>query len=179
MLNNDVEKVLVSEDEILKKCSELGKTITTDYQDKDLLLIGLLKGCNPFMADLARNIKLPLEFAYMVVSSYHGGTESTLEVQIKYDLEIPIRGRNVLIVEDIVDTGNTITTVIDILKHRGANSVEVVTLLDKPEGRQKAFTPKYIGFTIPKEFVIGYGLDYQEKYRNLPYVGVLKPEIYI
>lgn len=179
MLNNDVEKILVTEDAIYEKCKELGNKITNDYQDKDLLLIGLLKGCNPFMADLARNINLPLEVAYMVVSSYHGGTESTLEVQIKYDLEIPIRGRNVLIVEDIVDTGNTITTVIDILKHRGANSVEVVTLLDKPEGRQKAFTPKYIGFTIPKEFVIGYGLDYQEKYRNLPYVGVLKPEIYI
>lgn len=178
MINNDVLKVLVSEDEIVKKCQELGEIITKDYQNKDLLLLGLLKGCNPFMADLAKYINLPIELAYMVVSSYHGGTSSTLEIQIKYDLEIPIKGRNILIVEDIVDTGNTITTVSELLKHRGANSVEVVTLLDKPAGRLKVFNPKYIGFTIPKEFVVGYGLDYQEKYRNLRYVGILKPEIY-
>lgn len=178
MPNKDVLRTLVSEEDIIKKCNELGLQIEKDYKDKDLLLLGLLKGCNPFMADLARNIDLPIELAYMVVSSYHGGTESTLDVQIKYDLEIPIRGRDILIVEDIVDTGNTITTVVELLKHRGANSVEVVTLLDKPAGRLKRFTPKYIGFTIPKEFVIGYGLDYQERYRNLRYVGILKPEIY-
>lgn len=178
MLNKDVLKILVSEDEIILKCKELGTIITKDYKDKDLLLLGLLKGCNPFMADLAKNIDLPIELAYMVVSSYQGGIESTLDVQIKYDLEIPVRGRNILIVEDIVDTGSTITTVVELLKHRGANSVEVATLLDKPAGRLKRFIPKYIGFTIPKEFVIGYGLDYQERYRNLRYVGVLKPEIY-
>ena len=178
MINNDVLKILVTKEEIAEKCKELGQIITNDYQDKDLLLIGLLKGCNPFITDLAREINLLLEMNYMVVSSYHGGTTSTEEVQIKYDLEIPIKGRDILIVEDIVDSGNTITTVAALLKHRGANSVEVVTLLDKPEGRTKEFTPKYIGFTIPKEFVIGYGLDYKEKYRNLSYVGVLKPEIY-
>lgn len=178
MINDDVLKVLVSKEAIKDKCSELGKIITDDYQNKDLLLIGLLKGCNPFMSDLAKEINLLLEMNYMVVSSYHGGKISSGEIQIKYDLEIPIKGRDILLVEDIVDTGNTITTVIDILKARGARSIEVVTLLDKPTGREKVIEPKYIGFTVPQEFVVGYGLDYKEKYRNLPYVGVLKPEIY-
>lgn len=178
MINNDIEKILITESQILEKSKFLGKKITRDYEGKDLVLLGLLKGCIPFISDLSKHIKLPVEVAYMVVSSYHGEVTSSLEVQIKYDLEIPVKNRHVLIVEDIVDTGNTINTVIEILKFRGAKSVNVVTLLDKPTGRSKPFTPKYIGFEIPHSFVVGYGLDYKQKYRNLPYVGVLKKNIY-
>lgn len=177
-MHNDILEVLLSEKEIDDICTTLGKQLTEDYKDKKPLLVGLLKGCVPFMSDLSKKIELPLEQAYMSVSSYHGGINSSGNVKIKMDLDISIQGRDVLICEDIVDTANTIVTIINLFKHRGANSVKVVTLLDKPGGRTQTYEPAYIGKTIPKAFVVGYGLDYDELYRNLPYVGILKPEVY-
>src|SRR5690554_196046 len=175
MKNDILEEILISETEINNACKTLGKTITNDYKDKDLVLIGLLKGCIPFLSDLAKYIELPAEIQYMVVSSYHGGTTSN-ELHIKYDLEIPISNRDILIVEDIVDSGQTIKTITKMLKERGANSIEVVSLLNKTVNND--LNPKYVGFNIPNKFVVGYGLDFQEKYRNLPYIGVLKKEFY-
>lgn len=177
-MEKDVKKVLISESEILKKCSELGAKITKDYEGKDLLLVGLLRGSIPFIGDLMKHINLPLEVDYMDVSSYHGTTQSSGQVKIIKDLDTPVKGLNILIVEDIIDTGRTLKTVVELFKHRGANDVKIVSLLDKPEGRVVTIEGDYIGFEIPKEFVIGYGLDYNEKYRNLPYIGVLKEEVY-
>lgn len=176
-MNNDILKVLVSAQEIDSICKRLGEEITRDYAGKDLVVVGLLKGCQPFMSDLIRYINLNLEVDYLKVSSYEG-TRSSGDVKIAMDLESSIKGKHILIAEDIVDTGITITTVKKLLLHRGAASVKIVTLLDKPEGRVIEFTPHYIGALVPKEFVVGYGLDYNEKYRNLPYVGVLKPHVY-
>jgi hypoxanthine phosphoribosyltransferase/bifunctional protein TilS/HprT len=178
MLEKDIKKVLVSEEEIKEICKRLGKQITEDYAGKKPLFVGLLKGCMPFMAELIKNIDLYIEIELMGVQSYHGGTQSTGDVKITRDLDIPVKGRDIIIAEDIVDTAKTLSVITKLLKYRGANSVEVVTLLDKPEGRTTEFVPKYIGTTIPKEFVVGYGLDYDELYRNLPYVGVLKEEVY-
>lgn len=176
---NDIKKVLVTASEIQVICKELGDKITRDYFDQDLVVIGLLKGCNPFMADLIREIRIPsLEVDYMSVSSYHGTMSSSGDVHIKMDLSDSIKDKHILIAEDIIDTGRTIQTVKQLLLHRGAKSVKVVTLLDKPEGREVDAVADYVGTTIPNEFVVGYGLDYDEKYRNLPYVGVLKPEVY-
>jgi hypoxanthine phosphoribosyltransferase len=177
-MHNDISEILVSEQEIQEICQRLGKEVTKDYQDKSPILVGLLKGCVPFMADISRHIDLKFDMAYMSVSSYHGGIASSGDVKIKLDLDISIKGRDVIIVEDIVDTANTIVTIIELFKHRGANSVKMVTLLDKPEGRVRPYQPDYVGKVIPKAFVVGYGLDYNEYYRNLPYVGVLKPEVY-
>ncbi len=177
-MHQDIEKILVTEDEIREICDRLGKQISHDYKDTTPVVLGLLKGCIPFMSDLTRKIDIPMELVFMSVSSYHGGIKSSGDVKIKMDLDIPIHGRDILIVEDIVDTGNTIVTIIELLKHRGAKSVKMATLLDKPEGRTRPYQPEYVGKVIPKEFVVGYGLDYNEFYRNLPYVGVLKPEIY-
>ena len=178
MMTHDIETVLVSEADIQEICKSLGSKITQDYKDKKPLLIGLLKGCIPFMSDLVKHIDLYVEIEYLSVSSYHGGIASTGDVKIKKDSDISLKGRDVLIIEDIVDTANTITTMLEVFKNRGANSVKVVTLLDKPEGRQKPYIPDYIGTTIPNQFVVGYGLDYNELYRNLPYVGVLKKAVY-
>lgn len=177
-MHRDVSEILVSEKDIDSICKDLGKKITIDYIDQAPLLVGLLKGCVPFLSDLAKEIDLQVEIAYMSVSSYHGGISSSGDVKIKMDLDFSLTGRNVLIVEDIVDTGKTLNTIVKLFKHRGASSVKVVTLLDKPEGRVVPFVPDYIGKTIPKAFVVGYGLDYDEYYRNLPYVGILKPEVY-
>jgi hypoxanthine phosphoribosyltransferase len=178
MLNNDIEKVLVSADEISKIAEDLGKQIAEDYKDKFPLVIGLLKGCVPFMGSLLTEIDIHLEVGFMDVSSYHGGIESSGDIKIEKDLGIAVAGRDIIIAEDIVDTGRTLSVVMDLLKYRGAKSVEIVTLLDKPAGRVVELLPKYVGSTIPNEFVVGYGLDYEEKYRNLPYVGVLKKEVY-
>lgn len=177
-MHKDIEEIILTEKQIMEICEDLGKQITKDYKDSNLLVVGLLKGCNPFMADLLKRIDLPLHVDYMDVSSYHGGTFSAGELHIVKDLETSVKGRDVLIAEDIVDSGVTINTVVEMLLYREAKSVEVVTLLDKPEGRTKVYTPKYVGKTIPKLFVLGYGLDYQEYYRNLPYVGVLKKSVY-
>lgn len=178
MLEKDILKVLVSEEQIDEVCKRLGKQITQDYADKKPVIVGLLKGCMPFMASLIKEIDLYCEIELMGVSSYHGGITSSADVKITKDLEVSVSGRHILIAEDIVDTGKTLDVISKLLLHRGAASVEVVTLLDKPAGRIVPFTPKYIGVTIPKEFVVGFGLDYDEYYRNLPYVGVLKPEVY-
>jgi len=177
-MHKDIAEILVTEQEIQDICTRMGKEITQDYKDKDFMVVGLLKGCVPFLADLTRKIDLPFDIAYMSVSSYHGGIASSGDVKIKMDLDISIKGRDVLIVEDIVDTANTIVTIMELFKHRGATSVKIATLLDKPEGRKKPYQPEYVGRVIPKAFVVGYGLDYDEMYRNLPYVGILKPEIY-
>lgn len=177
-MRDNIKKILLSEQEIATICQDMGKQLTKDYAGTDLIVIGLLKGCNPFLADLVRHMDIPLEIQYMSVSSYHGGIKTSGDVQIKMDLTTSIKNRDVLLVEDIVDTGNTIVTIMDFLKHRGAKSIKLATLLDKPEGRLRECHPDYIGKTIPKEFVVGYGLDYEELYRNLPFVGVLKEEVY-
>jgi hypoxanthine phosphoribosyltransferase/bifunctional protein TilS/HprT len=177
-MHKDIAEILLSAQEIDEICTKLGSQLTKDYKDTKPLLVGLLKGCVPFMSDLSKKIDLQLEQAYMSVSSYHGGISSSGDVEIKMDLDISIKDRDVIIVEDIVDTGNTIVTIIDLFMHRGAKSVKVATLLDKPAGRTKTFEPEYVGKVIPKAFVVGYGLDFDEFYRNLPYVGILKPEVY-
>lgn len=176
-MENDILKILISEEEIQKICARLGAEITKDYQGKDLVVVGLLKGCNPFMADLIRYIDLMLDVDYLAVSSYQG-TKSSGDIKIRLDLNESIVDRHVLIAEDIVDTGTTLTTVKNLLLHRGAKSVKIVALLDKPEGRLMECNPEYIGTVVPNEFVVGYGLDYNEKYCNLPYIGVLKPAAY-
>lgn len=178
MLEKDIKKVLVTEEEIKTICKRLGNQITNDYKGKKPLLVGLLKGCMPFMTELMKHLDLYLEVELMGVQSYHGGTSSTGDVKITRDLDIPVKGRDIIIAEDIVDTAKTIKVITKLLKYRGARTVEVVTLLDKPLGRVVDFVPKYIGTEIPKEFVVGFGLDYDEMYRNLPYVGVLKEEVY-
>ncbi|MDA3931363.1 MAG: hypoxanthine phosphoribosyltransferase [Tenericutes bacterium] len=178
MLEKDIERVLVNHDEIVKVSKKLGEQITLDYVDKKPLIIGLLNGCLPFLAELMKHIDLYCEYEVMSVKSYHGGTKSVGNVKIVKDLDVSVEGRHVIIAEDIVDTGRTINVVKELLIYRGAASVEVATLLDKPEGRIEAYTPKYIGVTIPKLFVVGFGLDYDDYYRNLPYVGILKESVY-
>jgi len=178
MLDKDIERVLVSEEEIDQITKRLGQELTEVYKDKFPIVVGLLKGCVPFMGKLITEMDCHVELGFMDVSSYHGGIESSGDIKITKDLDIPVQNRHVIIAEDIVDTGRTIRVVMDLMLYRGAKSVSVVTLLDKPEGRVVSLDPEYIGVTIPKEFVVGYGLDYDEKYRNLPYVGVLKPEVY-
>jgi len=177
-MHNDIKTILVSQEQIEARSSELGQELSADYEGKDPVLLGLLKGSVPFMGDLMKHLGIRAELEFMDVSSYHGGVASSGQVKIIKDLDTSVEGRHVLIVEDIVDTGFTLKKVIELLKHRGAASVEVVTLLDKPGGRVVEMKPKYVGFTIPKAFVVGYGLDYNEFYRNLPYVGVLKEEVY-
>ncbi|MFA7417449.1 MAG: hypoxanthine phosphoribosyltransferase [Acholeplasma sp.] len=177
-MHQDILEVLVTEKQIKSVTEKLGQQLTKDYAGKNALFIGLLNGCVPFMSELILKIDTHIEIQFMAVSSYHGGIKSSGDVNIKYDLSRSVQDRDVVIVEDIVDTGATLSTVTKLLFHRGAKSVKVVTLLDKPSGRQVDFTPDYIGVTIPKKFVVGYGLDYNEYYRNLPYIGVLKPDVY-
>jgi len=178
MLDNDIERVLVSEEEIRKIAETMGKQLSKDYKGKFPLVIGLLKGCVPFMGMLVTEMDIHVELAFMDVSSYHGGIESSGDVKISKDLDISVSGRDIIIAEDIVDTGRTIKVITELLKYRGAKSVKIATLLDKPAGRVVELTPEYVGKVIPKEFVVGFGLDFNEKYRNLPYVGVLKQSVY-
>lgn len=175
-MHNDVKKILVSEEEIDKRSIELGKEISDYYRNDThkLMVVGLLKGSVPFLSELVKRMDIDIEIDFMDVSSY-SGTHST-EVKIIKDIESSATDKNVLIVEDIVDTGKTLLKVVDLFKHKGATSVKVVTLLNKPEGRCVEIEPDWSGFVIPNEFVIGYGLDYEQKYRNLPYVGVIKEE---
>jgi hypoxanthine phosphoribosyltransferase len=177
-MQNDVEEVMITDDQIREKTAELGRRLTEDYRGKNPLLICVLKGGLMFLADLMREIQIPVEIDFMAVSSYGDGTESSGVVRILMDLDRNIRGRHVLIVEDIIDTGRTLTYIMENLRTRGPASIKVCTLLNKPARRILDIPIDYVGFEIPDRFVIGYGLDYGEIYRNLPFVGVLKPELY-
>jgi hypoxanthine phosphoribosyltransferase len=170
-----IDKILVSSDEIEKRIRQLGAEITRDYQDRQPILICILKGAFVFLADLSRSITVHHETDFMAISSYHGGTESTGIVKIEKDLKANVTDRDVIIVEDIIDTGLTINHLLAMLETRNPRSIRVCTLLDKSCRRLKEAQIDYRGFEIPDEFVIGYGLDYDEKYRNLPFIGVLKP----
>ncbi|MDG3142058.1 hypoxanthine phosphoribosyltransferase [Streptococcus suis] len=178
MLEQDIKKVLYSSDEIAAKSKELGEVLTKDYAGKNPLLIGVLKGAVPFMAELIKHIDTHVEVDFMVVSSYHGGTTSSGEVKILKDVDTNIEGRDVIFIEDIIDTGRTLLYLRDMFKYRKAKSVKIATLFDKPEGRVVEIEADYVCYNIPNEFIVGFGLDYNENYRNLPYVGVLKEEIY-
>ena len=180
-MNECVEKVMISEEELAKITEKLGKQITEDYEgsDKPIICIIILKGSLIFAADLIRKIELPLEIEFMKVSSYGAGTKNSGEIKIHLDLmRENLEQYNLIVIEDIVDSGRTLARLTQLLSNRNANSVKTCTLLDKPSRREVEFVPDYCGMTIPDEFVIGYGLDYDEKFRNLPYVGVLKPEVY-
>ncbi|GAK10001.1 MULTISPECIES: hypoxanthine phosphoribosyltransferase [Geomicrobium] len=177
-MRSEIQEVLISAEQIGEKCRELGTTITNEYDGKFPLLIGVLKGALPFMADLTRAIDTHVEIDFMDVSSYGNKMRSSGEVKIVKDLDASVEGRDVLIIEDIIDSGLTLSYLVNLLRHRGANSVKIVTLLDKPEGRKVDIVPDLAGFTVPDEFVVGYGLDFAERYRNLPYIGILKPEVY-
>ena len=178
-MHKDVKKILVSEEEIIKRTKELGKQITQDYEAKNELplVVGLLKGSVPFLAELIKHIDMDIRFEFMDVSSYEG-TESIGDVKVNLDLKTSVRGVPVLLVEDIVDTGRTIQEVKRLMYNKGASDVKVVSLLDKPDRRVVDIEADYVGFEVPNEFVIGYGLDYNQKYRNLPYIGVLKDGLY-
>lgn len=173
-----IGEILFTSEEIQKKVKELSREITRDYRDKDLMLIGILKGAVMFMSDLCKYIKLPITMDFMAVSSYGSSTKSSGVVRIIKDLDASIEGKDILIVEDIIDSGLTLGYLTNNLKSRGANSVKICTLLDKAEKRSVDVKVDYIGFKIPDAFVVGYGLDFAEKYRNSPYIGILKEEIY-
>lgn len=173
-----IKEVLISEEEIQEKTKELGALLSEQYKDKNPLIVGILKGALPFMADLMKQMPILLEYDMMDVSSYGSALTSSGEVKIVKDLDASIEGRHVIIVEDIIDTGRTLKYIQDMLMRRNAKSVKIATLLDKPSGRVTNLDVDWKCFDIPDEFVVGYGLDYRENYRNLPYVGILKPEIY-
>ena len=170
----DIQGTLIGKEDLQLKCKELGAKISRDYQNKRPLFIGILKGCVMFYSDLIRNVSIDCEMDFMVVSSYGAGKTSSGEVKIIKDTSASVEGRHVIFVEDIVDSGVTLNYLINLFKARNAASVEICTLLDKPERRQRDVHPKYTGFVIPNEFVVGYGLDCDEKYRNIPEVCVLK-----
>lgn len=178
MLERDIEKTFYSEEQIQERVKALGAVISKDYEDKNPLVVGVLKGAVPFLSDLVRSMNIHMEMDFMDVSSYGNATVSSGEVRILKDLSTVVEGRHILIVEDIIDSGRTLKYLVELLKHRKAASVKIVTMLDKPEGRVVEMDADYIGFEVPNEFVVGYGLDYAEDYRNMPYIGILKPEIY-
>jgi hypoxanthine phosphoribosyltransferase len=177
-VQSDIDKVIVSEEQLQSRLKEIARQIETDYKNQDLLLIGVLKGAVMVMADLTRHINRHLEIDWMAVSSYGSGTKSSGVVRILKDLDRDITGRNVLIIEDIVDTGLTLDWLSQNLKSRGAGSVEIMTVLRKPDAAMVKVDVRYVGFDIPKDFVIGYGLDFDEKYRNLPFIAVLAKHMY-
>ena len=178
-MRDDIASVLLSAEEIQARTAELGAQISRDFDGREPLFVGVLKGCFVFMADLMRAVSIPCSIDFMVVSSYGGSNTVTSGlVKIIKDLDGDLSGKDVLIVEDILDTGVTLSKLVPMLKMRNPNSVKICTILDKPSRRKADIQPDYEGFQVPDEFVVGYGLDYDEKYRNLPYVGVLKPEIY-
>ena len=178
-MDQDIDHILVSEEQLREKVAELGARISRDYEGRDLLMVSILKGGAVFMADLMRAVTIPCAIDFMVVSSYGGANmESTGLVKIVKDLDDDLSGKDVLIVEDILDTGITLSNLLPMLRLRNPRSVKLCTILSKPSRRKVDLEPDYLGFEVPDEFVVGYGLDFDEKYRNLPYVGVLKPEIY-
>ena len=178
MLDNDIQEILFTEEQLKNRVAEIARQIEADYAGKEVMLISVLRGSFIFMADLCRAIRLPCTLDFMSVSSYGTGTTSSGQVQITKDLSEDITGRHVIVVEDILDSGNTLSYLLKILNHRHPASVRLCTLLDKPERRTKPVEVSYSGFTIPDAFVVGYGLDYDEHYRGLPYIGILKPEVY-
>ncbi|MFR5265776.1 hypoxanthine phosphoribosyltransferase [Clostridium sp.] len=177
-IKNDVKEVLYSEEVISKRVKELGAEVSKDYEGKDLLVVGVLKGSIVFTADLIKAITIPCEIDFMAVSSYGKASESSGIVRILKDLDNDIEGKHILIVEDIVDTGTTLSYLLEYLKARKAASIEIIALLNKEARRKSNVTVKYSGFDVPDEFIVGYGIDYAEKYRNLPFIGSLKREIY-
>ena len=178
MMERDVQEILFSEEQLAQRVSELAEQINRDYADKEILLVSVLRGSFVFMADLARKITRPCRIDFMSVSSYGKGTSSSGQVQITKDLSEDISGLHVIVVEDILDSGNTLSYLLRLLEQRHPASIRLCTLLDKPDRRKVEVAVHYSGFTIPDAFVVGYGLDYAERYRNLPYIGVLKPEVY-
>jgi hypoxanthine phosphoribosyltransferase len=178
-MKNDIKEVLLSEEQIQAKVKELAAQISAEYAGKDPVFVGVLKGVVIFFADMVRNIDIPCEIDFMSIASY-SGTTSTGRTDIRKDVSVDIKGRHVVILEDIFDTGNSLTFTVEYLKSKGAKSVKICTLLDKPSRRKPGITLQadYVGFVVPNAFVVGYGLDFNEKYRNLPYVGILKPEVY-
>lgn len=177
-MHDDISKVLITEEELQAVAKKLGDQITKDYSGKHLKVISVLKGSVVFLADLVRHIDVPMEMDFMSVSSYGSGVKTSGVVRIIKDLDKPIEGYDILIVEDILDSGMTLSYLVELLRDRKPNSIKIATLLDKPERRQTGIKSDYVGFVIPDEFVVGYGLDYDEKYRNLPYVGILAPKVY-
>ncbi|MBS4534696.1 hypoxanthine phosphoribosyltransferase [Clostridium sp. D2Q-14] len=178
-MKKDIREILITEEELKSKIKELGKKISKHYNGEDLTVICILKGAIVFMAELIKNIDMPIEIDFMDVSSYGNQTISSGVVKIIKDLDSSIEGKNILIVEDIVDSGLTLKYLGEILKSRSPKSIEICSLLDKPEGRKVEMNVKYRGFVVPDVFLVGYGLDYAEKYRNLPYIGILKEEVYL
>ena len=178
IFDNDIQEVLFSEEQLKNRVQEIARQITADYQGKEIMLISVLRGSFVFMADLCRAIDLPCTLDFMAVSSYGRGTKSSGQVQITKDLSEDITDRHIIVVEDILDSGNTLSYLLKILENRHPASIRLCTLLDKPDRRVKPVQVHYSGFTIPDAFVVGYGLDYAEKYRNLPYIGILKPRVY-
>lgn len=177
-MDRDIKEVLLSREEIAEICKRLGEEITRDYEGKKLLLVSVLKGAVVFMADIMREIKCPCIIDFMAVSSYQNSTKSSGVVHFKKDLDISVEDYDVLIVEDILDSGLSLKHITEVLKCRGAKSLKICAFLDKPENRKTEISADYVGAVVPNEFVVGYGLDFAEKYRNLPYVGILKPEVY-
>jgi hypoxanthine phosphoribosyltransferase len=177
-MKQDIKEVLFSEEVLTKRIKELADKISADYKGEELVVVGILKGSVIFAAELIKNISIPCEIDFMAVSSYGNSTETSGVVRILKDLDSNIEGKNILIVEDIVDTGVTLAYLLKYLKARKANSIEIVALLNKQARRKSDLEVKYIGFEVPDAFIVGYGIDYAEKYRNLPFIGTLKPEIY-
>ncbi len=177
-MKDDIEEILLSEKDLQKAVKKLGKQISADYEGKNLMLVAVLKGSVIFMADLMRAITIPVSIDFMSVSSYGAGVKSSGVVKIIKDLDHDLSGYDVLIVEDILDSGLTLSYLTNVLRQRNVNSIRICTLLDKPDRRQVDIKPDYACFVVPDKFVVGYGLDYDQKYRNLPYVGVVKPEVY-
>jgi hypoxanthine phosphoribosyltransferase len=177
-LDGDIKEFLYTEEQISTKVREIGKKISEDYEGKDLVLVGILKGSIPFMADLIRKITIPCSMDFMAVSSYGSSTESSGVVRILKDLDFEIENRDILIVEDIIDSGTTLSYLLDYLKRRNPASINIACLLNKPSRRKADIAVKYVGYEVPDYFLVGYGLDYAEKYRNLPYIGILKEEVY-
>ena len=178
-MEKDIKEILFTEEEIKKRIEILGKKISEDYKGKFPLFVCILRGAFMFLADLLREVQIPLSVDFMAISSYGGNTESTGQVKILKDLDTSIKGRDVLIIEDIVDTGLTMDAVTRLLRTRKPKSLKICTLLDKEERRKVPVNISYYGFKIPNKFVVGYGLDYKEKYRNLPFIGILKEKIYM
>ena len=177
-MDQDILKILLSEEEIKARVQEMGDELYDAFQDKNPMFVGVLNGCFIFMADLVRAAQLKSELEFVGVSSYKNSTKSSGVVQITRDLQRDISGRNIIIVEDILDSGNTLAFLKNYLMTKGAASITIATLLDKPARREKPIKADYVGFVVPDEFVVGYGLDYAQQYRNMPYIGVLKPEVY-